>query len=474
MIPNQPLRPIYEDIRQLSDPQLSIMCQSHNIIIGPITPQNRRQAEWSLHVALIGERAKVRAQEQFARELKMRLSSDNPRSPPPSQQHFTHFSVPETPKHVPRSYWPTPGSFNQRAPPGSYRQNQMNPSLYRPCGYDENDDGGGPNILGFKVPFSLNTARQYSVKIGETLRRFQGGGEATTCSGKNTKKSNEAAHRETSQSQDNHSMLDMYQDSHQNVNQDRYLETEDEASIVASLEDSDYPSSCETERDTLSERSECDRQVEQTLHSTIGEDLRPAQNFVRSKCHDLRELQPTHPNDQSRSEYASFASTPSIYHDFPILVPMEPIPPPARRISWASPLRWFWRWQGIQRVASTNRGIQFQPIPAAERTHERDAEHELELNTINYLNEGLPPGVRDELVELMSKVPLRDDSEDEVGRLQGEGVLVTRRTPIGSFRHIFQLILCDQHGILDRDKVRYSFLCCCLVVCIYLSVKLIR
>lgn len=464
MIPNQSLRPIYEDIRELSDPQLSIMCQSHNVIIGPITPENRRMAEWSLHVALIGERAKFRAQEQFARELKMRLSSDSPRSPPPSQQHFTHFSVPEIPSHPPRTYWPTPGSFNQRSPPGYKRQYQMNPSRYRPCGYDEND-GGGPNILGFKVPFSLNTARQYSVKIGETLRRFQGGGEVTTCSGKNTKMSNKAAHRETSRSQDNHNMLDIYQDSHQDVNQDRYLETDDEASVVESLAESDYPSSRETERDTLSEHS---------LHSIIGEDLRPAQNFVRSKRFDHQELQPTNPNAQSRSEYGSFVSTPSIYHDFPILVPMEPIPPPDRSIPWASPLRWLWRCQGIRSVASTNRRIQFQPIPVAERTHEREAEHELELNTINYINEGLPPDVQDEMVELMSKVSLRDDSEDEVGRLQGEGVLVTRRTPIGFFRQIFQLILCDQQGMVDGDKVRYSFLCCCLAVCIYLGVKLIR
>ncbi|XP_017095426.2 uncharacterized protein [Drosophila bipectinata] len=456
MIPKHSLRPIYEDIKQLSDPQLSIMCQSHNIDIGPITRQNRRLAEWNLHVALIGERAKIRAKEQYARELQIRLSYDNPRSKPPPQQHYTNFSVPEVQSPPPQTYWPTPGSFNERTSPRSNRH--IDPSRYRPC--DSSDRG--PNILGFQMPFSLNTARQYSVKIGETLRRFQGGGEETTSSGKNTITSNEAAHGETSQSQDNQNMLDMYQDSYQNHN--RYLDSEDEASIGDPLEDSDYQSSHESERDTLSERSFCNLRLDKKLHSTVGEDLRPVENFVRPA---------THSNAPPRVEFASMES-PSIYHDFPILVPMEPISRPAERISWASPFRWFWRWQGWQTVAGPSQGIQFQPIPAAERTREREAEHELELNTINYLEEGLPPGVRDEIVELMSKVPLREASEDEDERLEGEEVLVTQRSPIGFIRHLIHLMLCDHRGTLDGEKVRCSFLCCCLAVCIYMGFRLVR
>ncbi|KAH8410077.1 hypothetical protein KR009_005628 [Drosophila setifemur] len=478
-------RPIYLLLQQLSDAQISLMCETHGIFLGQIDQRNRSVAERQLHVALIEERAKFRAKEQFAQECYQRLTpstSFNPSTPPPQEHYATFDPVPPKPRQtIPkRTYWPVPGSNLRNPIPSPSRCLTRLDSVLKPqqCPIQKR----GPNILGVRVPFSMTSARQFSSKMGHSLKRYTGGGEDLY---KTVRFKDEEAVQEEDAMQEEDCQIDKqleeYLDILEDTYQDSYQDSESDVASDASVESfhkgPNYLHYCKDfEHDTLSQRSEYDEYFQQKLQSTIGEkqqDQQQASDPVR----DLQVLA-SEADTQSRSEFASLESTPSVYHDFlsqvnlPQALPeMEATP----RFRFPFPFHWWW-WPW--RIESTGRGCQSERIPEAERTRERLLDQEHELQTIHYLRE---PGVEDAVLELMAAAQLRDDSDEEVQVLAEElgqgGRLATasgNRSYSGFGPYIFRLFCCDRQGKLDLEKLRCCFLCCCLAIFLYQGFKRMR
>ncbi|EDV58349.2 uncharacterized protein LOC6542754 [Drosophila erecta] len=426
-------RPIYQDIQRLSDAQLTTLCNSHGLVLGPLDSQNRRMAERQLHIAMITERAKYRARQQFALECHMRGTAYMQQGPPPPQNHYQPMP--------PQTYWPSPGSNLRSPPPPSWNtQNRrvLRDPVLQPRQYttwrqehrmsDQRTADSGNNFLGFRMPFSLGAARDIRSRITNSIKRFQGGGAQ-----------NGPVHKKEEQVTPRCQNAEYQED---------YREDSDDDSV-------EKPSSSDYERDTLSGASEGEGQEVERQELS-------AQNFYPYPFND-RQLQGQFDGQEAQNElrdYKSFISLSSVYHDFDSQVPMARTAP-----SVDSKPRFSWWWQWRARAGDER-------IPEAERTTEQNLLQERELKTINYLSEA-PARLDDGVVELMGRVELRDDSEEEV-LLEGTQRAPGSRSWMGFCRHIFHLLCCDRQGKLDPEKLRCSFFCCCMAAGVYMSFKMLR
>ncbi|EDX04344.1 GD23597 [Drosophila simulans] len=408
-------RPIYQDIQRLTDAQLSTMCKNHGLTLGPINLQNRRMAERKLHIAMITVRAKYRAQQQFVLECNMKSSANSAQVPPP--QNYYQPMPPQT-------YWPSPRTNLRSPPPPSWniqtRRERTDPVLeprQNVCWSqqnrmnNENTENSGNNFLGFKMPFSLGAARDIRSLITNSIKRFQGGEteNAPVCFQDGPVFDGTNTHK-----------------FHPDEYEEDYQEYSDEDSAG-------NPSTSDREPDTLSGASEDeDQEVER-------KDLSHQDSYPYP--FSFRELQRQINGAESQHElrdYKSFLSLSSVYHD------------------------WWWQWRA---KAGDER------IPEAERTTEQDLLQERELKTINYLSEA-PSRADDGMLELMGRVELRDDSEEEV--LEDAQIARGSRSWVGFCRHIFHLLCCDRQGKLDPEKLRCSFFCCCMAFGVYMGIKMMR
>ncbi|XP_016979533.1 uncharacterized protein LOC108044884 [Drosophila rhopaloa] len=458
-------RPIYQDVQRLTDAQLSTMCQNHQIFLGPITSANRRFAERHLHVAMIEARAKYRAHQQFAEECTLRISSSFQPVPPPQQHYGMMNAVHPRPTVVPQNYWPSPGSFKMRGPPPPTRFFQ-NPKerpdpVLEPRQYvawrqqnklrNQTATDFGTKILGFKMPFSLDAARDLSSRISSTIKRFQGGGEEFQQeSAKPEQDKNEMAdHQEKYQDANQAKYRNAYQEDYQGEYEEQ---SETESEKEGSPKDLEHPYDVDMERDTLSDDSEDDGEQQENEKQTNP----------RSFSHDLLELKnlfngaDAEPQSEL-GDYKSFISLASVYHEFTNPEPMER---KEKSVDKEPLFRWWW----LRRASAGD-----ERIPEEERTTEQDLMQERELKTINYLSEA-HSRVDDGMLELMGRVELRDDSDEE-GAVEGGP---RSRSCAGFCRHIFHLLCCDRHGKLDADKLRCSFFCCCMAFGIYVAFKMMR
>ncbi|KAH8352538.1 hypothetical protein KR084_004813 [Drosophila pseudotakahashii] len=440
-------RPIYQDIQRLTDAQLSVMCQSHRIFPGPITFRNRRLVERQLHIAMIEERAKQRAYQQFARECNRQTPGNFQQVPPPQQHYGLMQALPQNPNQnvIPRTYWPSPGSSNVRSPPRSFlnRANRPDPIL-EPSRYitwrqqnrlmDKSKSNRGTNILGFNMPFSLEAAMDFSSRISSTIRRFRGGGEEEEEAVISARSEQEGKYND-----DDHSLEDSDEETSKSY-QESYLE-----------------------RDTLSESSEDENQQKKVKKE---KDARSQDAYVYPFPYDFRELRRLVDAADAESQnelcdYKSFISLSSVYHEFASQVPMARTAP-----SVDSKPRFRWWWQRRAEAGDER-------IPEAEQTTEQDLLQECELKTINYLSEA-PARVDDGMLELMGRVELRDDSDGEEVTVENNRGGRRLRSYGGFFRHIFHLLCCDRQGKLDAEKLRCSFFCCCMAVGVYVGFKMLR
>ncbi|XP_016961729.1 uncharacterized protein LOC108032420 [Drosophila biarmipes] len=455
-------RPIYKDIQCLTDTQLALMCQGHGIFPGPITFRNRRQLERELHIAIIEERAKYRAHQQFARECHSRMPRSNQQARP-SQEHFGLLdALPQVTQQnlVPPTYWPAPSLFNLHGPVPSSSNFQNRGSrpdpVLEPRRYinwrqhnrwtDQFRTETRTNILGFNLPFSLEAALDFSSRISNTIKRFRGGGKEDTVQ-------QETQIVERCQESQEKRFLDNYQDLYQEDYEEQSKEDYSEEELIASQE--------VLERDTLSESSEDkDQQPD-----SGKKNLRSQDPYVHPFPYDFRELQRQvdGADAESRSElceYLSFISLSSVYHEFTKQVPMARTQP---TIDAKPRFRWWWPRRA---TAGDER------IPEAERTTEQDLQQERELKTINYLSDA-SARLDDGMLELMGRVELRDDSEEEGVAEEQQGSR-SHRSSAGFLRHIFRLLCCDRQGKLDAEKLRCTFLCCCMAFGVYVTFKMLR
>jgi len=433
-------RPIYQDIQRLTDAQLSTMCKSHGLILGPITFQNRRMAERKLHIAMITERAKYRAHQQFALECNMKTQV------PPAQQNYGLVDV--LPQNYyqpmpPQTYWPSPGTNLRSPPPPSWniqnRRERTDPVL-EPRQYvswrqqnrnQKNSENSGNNFLGFKMPFSLGAARDLRSMITSSIKRFQGGEAENAPVSFQDGPVQKRGEKKTTEKHEEY-----------------YQEYSDEDSVGK-------PSTSDHEPDTLSGTSEDEGQEIERKDLTTQDSYPYPFSF--------RELKRQINGAESRHElrdYKSFISLSSVYHEFERQVPMARTAP---SVDSKPRFSWWWQWRA---KAGDER------IPEAERTTEQDLLQERELKTINYLSEA-PSRADDGILELMGRVELRDDSEEEVV-LEDTQIARGSRSWVGFCRHIFHLLCCDHHGKLDPEKLRCSFFCCCMAFGVYMGFKMMR
>ncbi|XP_016928397.3 uncharacterized protein [Drosophila suzukii] len=463
-------RPIYKDIQCLTDAQLSLMCRSHQIFPGPITFRNRRFAERQLHIAIIEERAKYRAHQQFARECNLQNSRNNQQVRPPQEHYGLVNALPQNTQlnHVPRTYWPTPGLFNLHGPvPSSSnfqnRGNRPDPILEPRRYITWRQQYSWPNhprtetktkILGFNMPFSLEAALDFSSRLSSTIKRFRGGGEEEMFQKESAEKEHERNKIvERYQEGDEKIFHDNYQDEYQEDYEEQTQEDYSEEALIASQED--------LERDTLSESSEDEGQQ----RDGRKKDLLSQDPYVLPIPYNFRELQRSVDGADAEShselcDYLSFISMSSVYHEFTSQVPMIKTQP---AVDSKPRFRWWWP---LRATAGDER------IPEAERTTEQDLLQERELKTINYLSDA-SARVDDGMLELMGRVELRDDSDEE-GVVEDQQGSQRSRSSAGFLRHIFRLLCCDRQGKLDAEKLRCTFFCCCMAFGVYVAFKMLR
>ncbi|XP_017120672.1 uncharacterized protein LOC108141700 [Drosophila elegans] len=472
-------RPIYRGVQLLTDDQLSTLCESYRILLGPITPRNRRLAERHLHIAMIGERAKYRAQQQFAEECKLPITASFQPVPPPQQHYGSVKATPDFRQPIPPpNFWPSFGSFKLRSPPPptryfKYRGKRPDPVL-EPRQYvtwrqrnslaNQSRAEPGPNILGFEMPFSME---DFKSRISNTIKRFQGGGEEEAeirlqnrCADPDREKDQKYENRFQKKCHDKHpdnyhyayqeSYRNAYQKDFQRDDEEQFDEDDgEEASDRFFQKDPDHTYA---ERDTLSDVSDDeghqqDKENQDSRKSPFPFEIRKLQGRFNGA------------DGESQSElggFMSFHSLASVYHEFTNQVPMARTQPRPRR----------WWWLGREAAGDER-------IPEAERTTEQDLVQERELKTINYLSEA-PSRVDDGMLELMGRVELRDDSDEEEGTVEQGQSGPSSRSYSGFCRHIFHLLCCDRHGKLDAEKLRCNFFCCCMAFAIYMGFKLMR
>ncbi|XP_017055887.2 uncharacterized protein LOC108097861 [Drosophila ficusphila] len=433
-------RPLCQMVRDLSDAQLTMMGRTYQVNLGPITPQNRKIAERRLHVAMIEERAKFRAQQQFAQEQR---NPSNFQTYLPARNPYGVLNT--LPQNRPQAYWPPVGSSNVRGPPPpssafQYRSERPDP-VREPSRYIswrqqfQKTNNNDNHFLGLKMPFSLETVMDIRSRISDTISRFRGG-------------ETEGSIKES----DRYNGKDAYQKRYQ---EDNSTESCDEEEPEESLQqDLDDPFSEELEKDTLSELSE-DEKIQKA----------PLESYVHPYPYDFRKMERMLNGTDAESQkeirpFDSFTSVPSVYYEFTHQVPMARTTPSADRKR-----RFRWWWQRREEAGDER-------IPEGERTTEQDLLQERELKTINYLSE-VPTRVDDGVLELMGRVDLRDDSDEEALE-QLEEIRQRPRSFAQFCRHIFHLLWCDPHGKLDAEKLRCSFFCCCMAFGVYVGFKLMK
>ncbi|KAH8283171.1 hypothetical protein KR054_012588 [Drosophila jambulina] len=456
----RPQRPIFQEVRQLSDAQLSLMCHSHRIFPGPITFQNRRHAERQLHIALIEERARLRARQQFAEECRKQHSENarfRPITPPPQQHYDITAAFPEPAAPSP-NYWPMPRTVNLRnnPPPSSGFRYHPEPVLEprRYVTWQQQDriyqladqkpaeaDGTDINFLGFKLPFSLETAKEISTKIGDTLKRFQGVGESQT----ETRFEGGAVQHRRGKYEER------FHDGHRKTETVARQRTQQSSYSIRNTYDRCKDAS-EDEYQADESEEEMSDEDQDTLFDHWEEERQQSFDFQEPKT-------PSHAEAQTELvERSSHASSSTTYHDF---FSQEPMKPAAGS---------FWWWWPQRARAGDER------IPEAEQTRETEHMHEHEVKSIDYLR-GSSLQVDDGVMELMQRVDLRDDSEEEDLVVLPDGSLSTRplpRTYAGFCRSIFRWLLCDRNANLDPEKLRCAFLGCCMAFAIYMGIRMIR
>ncbi|KAH8293294.1 hypothetical protein KR018_010604, partial [Drosophila ironensis] len=475
-IMNSQSRPIFLEIQALTDTDLSIMCETRRIFIGPINAHTRRIAERQLHVAMVEERAIYRAQQQYQRELHTKYS-DFP-SDTESLRSMPRLGGPK------RTYWPEVGShqYRRHLPPSSeiYKL-RKDPVLedHKKVpwqGYTEEQDKKGPNILGFQVPFSLSTARNFGVRVGEALRRFQGGLDAITDFDDNVEQENYELEdqREAFRTNQSHSKLNNYRDwlKNSHIDKDRYLDCRKESELAEAYQ---ATFNVDAVNETFSQKSDYEYHLDSTEDTF-------SQTFDNEDHLDLEvdlsnpRLVPS-PDRQSHSDFDSLESTTTLYHDFP---KSEPLVKAVKSSCITNIFRWWWR---RQKVLDGTPKLKFQRIPESERTQEGIVEEERVLKTINYLDEAQAAQMRkdDGVLELMSRVQLRDDSEMELdpglrimGHMDAVGDHPGDRSIYGFCRHIYRLMFDGAGGYMNYYNLRCSVLCGCLAVSMYMCIKLMR
>ncbi|XP_039502559.1 uncharacterized protein LOC120458816 [Drosophila santomea] len=466
-------RPIGQDIRRLTDAELSSMCKVYGLVVEPINFQNRRMTERKLHIEMITERAKYRAHQQFALECNMRVSGYMRQVPPPLPDYGFMDVLPQNSYQPmpPQTYWPSPGTNLRSPPPPSWsiqhRRDRPDPVL-EPHQYltwrqenrtsNQRTADSENKFLGFKMPFSLGAARDIRSRITNSIKRFQGGAAENAKVGIQNqpvqKKGENVVHFDGKYShRSNYAKYpEDYQEDYQQDYQEDYQENYQEDSNEDSVE---KPTSSDRERDTLSGTSEDEFQE-------VGrKDLSPKNSYPYP--FNFRELQRQIVDAETENElrdYKSFMSLSSVYHELDTQVPMARTTP---SVDSKPRFSWWWQWRA---KAGDER------IPEAERTTEQDLLQERELKTINYLSEA-PARLDDGVVELMGRVELRDDSEEEVV-LGDTQVAQGSRSWMGFCRHIFHLLCCDHHGNLDPEKLSCSFVCCCMAFSVYMGFKMLR
>ncbi|XP_034473605.1 uncharacterized protein LOC117781010 [Drosophila innubila] len=106
--------------------------------------------------------------------------------------------------------------------------------------------------------------------------------------------------------------------------------------------------------------------------------------------------------------------------------------------------------------------------PESER--EMDPSSEQELCTINYLEELQP---RDHINQKSFK-ELIEISED---LSKGDSLSINQPPPRqrrSFWRYVFELLCCNSQGKLDAGKLRYSIVCCTMLICTYVGFKMLR
>ncbi|KAM8714751.1 hypothetical protein ACLKA7_001157 [Drosophila subpalustris] len=105
-----------------------------------------------------------------------------------------------------------------------------------------------------------------------------------------------------------------------------------------------------------------------------------------------------------------------------------------------------------------------------ESEREMDPSSEQELCTINYLEE-LQPG------DHINNKSSRDSLENSENLRIGDSLPTdqpARRQRRSLWSYILELFCCDSQGKLDAAKLRYSIVCCAMVICTFAGYKMLR
>lgn len=102
---------------------------------------------------------------------------------------------------------------------------------------------------------------------------------------------------------------------------------------------------------------------------------------------------------------------------------------------------------------------------------------ERELCTVNYLSQDEITAIRNtnncgQLLKLISQTQLRKEIELIGDALTARRIRRRRRPTF--WRYLLNLLCCNAQGKLDAQKLRYTLLCCAMVVCTYVGVKMLQ
>lgn len=106
--------------------------------------------------------------------------------------------------------------------------------------------------------------------------------------------------------------------------------------------------------------------------------------------------------------------------------------------------------------------------PESER--EMDISSEQELCTINYLEE-LQPG------DHINRTSCKELIEYGENLSIGDALSINQPSPRprrSFWRYVLELLCCNSQGKLDAEKLRYSIVCCTMVICTYVGFKLLQ
>ncbi|KRF98813.1 uncharacterized protein Dwil_GK27580 [Drosophila willistoni] len=413
-------------LQQLNDAQLSVMCRNYRITPTFMTGRNRRHLERRLHVAIIEESAQQRALDYIAKEKDKDYQNDlyarsmgseilparprvNTRSPSPGLYEISRSQNAGT-MTTPsvhniggnRTLWPSPLPHNIGR---TYKRQRVTQE---------------PSILSSalaKAPgLLLNLAKEVPLRIWKGLegqlapfQRFRGGEQQSV--------QNIEVYQSNPQQQDDTTNRGVTRITHQlnNTFEEQphtYPYGLDYEELQHYTQEPVNFADIETDQDEVSVDSMTTPHESDSIdsfHSSLDEmvEEKPA---VKAK-----------PNEQ------------------PMLS--------AFRFAW---------WRSPEKELAL--------LPDRLET-DRISEHEQELNTYEYLSDDQKLGEqRKEVKDIMGRVDLRDDSDDEAVI-----TLPSRRQRIlrscGAFcRNVYEFLFCDRDGVWDIEKVRCTVFFCGMLV----------